>query len=173
VPDFVALMGHRDGSVDEAGQHVEYGLAGDLAAGAHHLGRRQIEPAGEHRESHPQGAFFQRAQVEAPVDQGAQRLLTRQRRRPARGEEPASVVESLEDPATDRVRNRTAANSIANAVEPLARSHHGLRVVLGEREPGRAAAVRSVNRVTASYAASASTKDSGRSGSAADSDGTA
>jgi hypothetical protein len=63
--------------VDEGLDEVGDLLGREVVGGAHELGRRQVAPAGEHREALEDALFVVEEELVAPVDDGTQGLLPR------------------------------------------------------------------------------------------------
>ena len=92
----VALrLGHDEVLVGQRGQQVQHLAAVDAVAAAHMLGGLECPAAGEHRGTPQHRLLGIAQQLVAPVDQRAQRAVTRQcRARPA-GQHAEAVVEPL------------------------------------------------------------------------------
>jgi hypothetical protein len=75
VPGRVRAVTQDHGLVDEAHKRGDDLLAGQLAVRAHVLGAADVERPGEHRQPLPQRPLGRAAQLVAPVDRGAQRLV--------------------------------------------------------------------------------------------------
>ncbi len=128
--------------VDESREELEDVACRDLASCGNGLGGVEREPAREHGEAAQQRALRLGEKVVAPVDQCAQRLLSRQRRPVAGGEQAEAVVDARGD-LLDRQRAQARCRELErerNAVEAPADLHHGGRVAIVQREGGLSAA---------------------------------
>ena len=110
--------------------------------GADGLGRRQVAAAGEHRQPLEHPLLVVEQQLVAPVDDGAQRLLPRQRRPGAAGEQAEPIVEAGRD-LLDRERTRAGRGELDGERQPVeagADLRHRREDVVGQprrRRPGR------------------------------------
>ena len=123
--------------VDQGGHEVEHVVRGDRAAGGHRFGRVEREAAGECCQPREHGLLGGIEQVVAPVDQRAQRLLSRQARPGAAREELEAVVQTLGD-RFDRQRAHASGGELQrerNAVEAPADLDQRVRVLRGHGEP--------------------------------------
>ena len=66
---------------------------GDRLVGAHGLRGRQVAAAREHRQAFEDALLVVEEQLVAPVDDGAQRLLARERRARPTGQQAEPIVE--------------------------------------------------------------------------------
>ena len=67
---------------------------GDRVVGAHRLRGRQVAAAGEHRQPLEDALLVVEEQLVAPVDDGAQRLLARERGARPTGEQAEPIVQA-------------------------------------------------------------------------------
>ena len=84
-------------SVDQASQQLGDVVLADRGVGADRFGGRNPEVSGEERDALEHTAFVVEQEVVAPVDHGAQRLLTRERGARADSQQPEPVVEPAQE----------------------------------------------------------------------------
>ena len=133
---------------------------GDRLVGAHHLRRRQVATAGEHRQPLEDALLVVEEQLVAPVDDGAQRLLAGQRGARPTGEQAEPIVEPGGD-LGDRERPGAGGRQLdgeRQTVEPGADVGDRRSWSSSESSSGAPAALaRATKRRTASSAASGGT----------------
>ena len=93
----VDVVGDHQGLVDEVGQQVGDVLGLDLVPGAHGLGRLQRTAPGEDGEQLEHVPLVVEQQVVAPLHDGPEGLLPRQRRTSPAGQEPEPIVEPVRE----------------------------------------------------------------------------
>ena len=125
--------------VDEADQRRHDVTAGQRAALAHLLGRRDVEGPGEHRQPRPQQLLGRRAEVVTPLGGRAERLVMRQRGAAAPGRAARTrSSRRLASCSSGTARSRTVASSIASGM-PSRRRHSRVDVIRladGDSEAG-------------------------------------
>ena len=146
----LSLTRRRDqGLVNQRGDHVEE-AARDVRGPAHLLGRAGRRAAAEHREAAQDPALGVIQQVPAPVHDGPQRLMPRQRgpaavsRLKRSSSLPGGHLAGVSD------RSRAAASSMASGLPSSARQIRmtGSAVTSSTLKPGRTAAPRSASSRT-------------------------
>ena len=156
-----ARHGDHQRLVDEGVEMVGEVGRRDGLVGAHRLGRRQVATAGEHRQPLEDALLVVEEQLVAPVDDGAQRLLARQRRARPAGEQAEPIVEPGGD-LRDRERPGAGGRQLDGERQPVeAGADVGDHRVRGRR---RARAARRRPRRARRRGATASSAASGGTG---------
>jgi hypothetical protein len=130
------LVGVDHRLVDERHEQVEHLDRRDVSRGRDLFGRVERKATCEHREATEHRAFPIRQQVIAPVDRCLERLLARQHRPRATGEQAETIVEARGDlfdgqPAHARRRELDRERDSLESVTDL---RHSGRVVARDRE---------------------------------------
>ena len=131
-------VGEHERLLDEPPEHVEDVHLVDRVAGADVFGRLEARPAGEGGQPPEDDPLRLGQQVVAPVDRGAQRLVTSGRGPAAARQEPEPVVEAGRD-LLDRERphpRRGELDRERDAVEAATELGHRPGVLVGHAERG-------------------------------------
>ena len=131
-------------------QHV---AGGDRLASAHAFGRREAPAAGEHGQPLEHFSLRWRQQLITPFDRRPQRLLARQRRSAAAGEQAETMVQTGRELVDGQAADQRGCQleRQRNAVEALADPGDRRRVARREGEAALAAWPRSTNSFSAAY----------------------
>ncbi|AQA25610.1 kinase/ LuxR family transcriptional regulator domain protein [Rhodococcus sp. MTM3W5.2] len=125
----------QDRPVDQRGHHVQQVVRAQVPC-ADALRRVELETTGEHRHPPPQHPLPLGAQLMAPVDTQAQRLLPRRRAATTPGQQAVAIVQPVQD-LFRRHRPQAPRGQLdgqRQPVQPLADPGHRDLVVLGEPE---------------------------------------
>ena len=95
TPGALPVGPEHHGLVDQPDQRGEHVPGVEALVRAHLLGRLDVERAGEDRQPRPEQLLGGRAQVVAPLGGGPDRLVVRQGRPAAAGQQPEAVLEPV------------------------------------------------------------------------------